>query len=138
MSTNVARFARIKNVSRFIPHIEFCIVKRSLQFASFRHFVLLDGNSLSEDLIPGTLGLLQLEPIEIVEAFTLDFVLHALGPSGFGPLFGDLLVFPGFSDHFGAGGEGEGDLQGRQVKALDFVFLTFNTGLRSINQNLYK
>lgn len=90
-----------------------------LELSLLGELLLLGVDSLGDDLVPGALGLHELEPLEVVESRPGGLHLHALGPGALLPLLGDLVGLPLLADHAGLGGEGELHGQRGQVQGLD-------------------
>ena len=73
--------------------LKFC----RLQLSGLGQLVLLDVDGLGQDLVSGALGLVELEPVEVVESLSTPLHLHSLGPGGRGPLLRDLVGLPRFA-----------------------------------------
>ena len=69
------------------------------QLSGLGELPLLDVDGLVEDLVPGGLGLHQLEAVKVVEGAPLLGGRHPLGPRGRRPLPGDVLRLPRLAHH---------------------------------------
>ena len=77
------------------------------QLSGLGELPLLDVDGLVEDLVPGGLGLHELEAVEVVEGAPLLGGRHPLGPRGRRPLPGDVLRLPRLAHHARPRGERE-------------------------------
>jgi hypothetical protein len=110
------------------------VTLHNLQFSGLAQLVLLDVHCLGKDLVPRTLGFVQLEPVKVVETLTPLLHLHSLGPGRLSPFLRDFVGFPGLADNLTSGREGELGEKRSQVKVSNPVLLSADSV--AFDQNL--